>query len=619
MNNIRVAPLTNMRSNVYNGQSMAGEPLRMIGPAFCICYFLWLAHDGLSSFFTRDDGLNLAYLHGYFHMPLVEILQQAVTVATEGYRPVGGLFYRLLYSVFGFDPFPFRVAAFTLMAVNLLLAYDLVRILARSHTAAFVATLLLSYNASFAELYQSTGTIYDILCFGFFVASFRLYTGSRESTASLGLKTIAYVCVLYGCALGSKEMAVSFPAALVLYELIYHPNQFRRKHVLTNLYKPHLLLISGLVILTALYSAVKLFSENPLSGHAGYAPELSMVQFSMGLNHYLPRWLYWPSLDQTGTLVLVSTAGAAAFLIRVRELMFGACFVIVSLLPIAFVLPRGGFAFYLPALGCAIFLGSAVSHVLMRLSRVAAAKSQRLHESMLVPFRAAVVLGLAVALTPLHMAAARNTPRIIYDDYSQQIISDLRSMHPFFPDRSMLYFDNDPYPADYYNSLLFLVQLAYDNPTLRVQRGKATGFHLVEEQDVFYFTVREGRVEPLLDPPSTADPPERAVRMTFRPEIARIGEDISVQSEELAGATVDLYWGWNQDVVDNRFSERYVIGMSPAWCSFDEEGLCIAPRFFGSGPVLPSIFPRSRIETIFLRESGEVSWRAATGGLEVTK
>ena len=167
--------------------SVTGKLIDVFGPAFCICYFLWLAGDGLIAFFTGDDLLNLAYLHGYFHIPLVEIFQQSLAVVTAGYRPVGGLFYRLLYSVFGFDPFPFRVAAFILMGANLLLAYNLLRILADSREAALVATFLLSYNVSFLDLYQSTGTIYDILCLGFFVASFRLYLGARREPGRFGI------------------------------------------------------------------------------------------------------------------------------------------------------------------------------------------------------------------------------------------------------------------------------------------------------------------------------------------------------------------------------------------------------------------------------------------------
>ena len=114
-------------------------------------------------------------------------MQQALTVVTGEYRPIGGLFYRLLYSVFGFDPFPFRVAAFTLMGVNLLLAYNLVRTLAGSREAALIATFLLCYNSSLFELYHSTGTIYDILCFGFFVGAFQVYLNARRGPGRFGL------------------------------------------------------------------------------------------------------------------------------------------------------------------------------------------------------------------------------------------------------------------------------------------------------------------------------------------------------------------------------------------------------------------------------------------------
>ena len=94
--------------------------------------------------------------------------------------------------MFGFDHFPFRVAAFILMGANLLLAYNLLRILADSREAALAATFLLSYNVSFLDLYQSTGTIYDILCLGFFVASFRLYLSARREPERFGIKKLGY-------------------------------------------------------------------------------------------------------------------------------------------------------------------------------------------------------------------------------------------------------------------------------------------------------------------------------------------------------------------------------------------------------------------------------------------
>ena len=589
------------------------ELLHTLGPVFCVCYFLWLAGDGLNDFFTSDDALNLAYLHGYFHIPLSEIFQQALAVFTTGYRPLGGLFYRLLYSVFGFDPFPFRVAAFTLMGINLFLAYHLVRNLSGSREAALVATFLLSYNASFWELYHNTGTVYEILCFGFFVSAFLVYLDARQGSGRFGIKKTAYVLILYGCALGSKEMAVSFSVALLLYEVFYHPNQFRRRDVLAGLLQPHFLLIAGLAIVTALFLAVKLLSNNPLSGHSGYTPDVSLGQFATALTHFLPRWLYWPSLGEAGTLALVFAAAAVAFLTRAKELMFGICFLLVALLPIAFILLRAGFAFYLPALGCVLFFGSAIARMIRRVFQLAeSVAGLGSHQNLkFMALRSVPFLGLVLVLTPIHRATSGEATIGSYSESWRQVISDLQSMHSTFPDRSVLSFEDDPYPNSYTNTLLFLIQLAYNNPTIRVERRGALGFHPREEQRFFSFTVRERRVEPVLRPLSAADSSQNVLRIAFQPETVRPGENISVQLEEFAGVTIDVCW--NLYGADSRFKEgdeRYIQGMSPKWCSFDKEGLCIAP--------LLKHFPQSRVE-IYVRESGKEQWRPTVGVLKVLR
>lgn len=598
--------ISGLRMPEFNGRQVVS----LAAPAFCVCYFLWLAGDELGAFFTADDLMNLAALHGYFHIPLFEIFQQSLTVFTEGFRPVGGLFYRLLYSVFGFDPFPFHVAAFALMGVNLFFAYNLVRILSGSREAALIAAFILSYNVSFIELYRSTGTIYDVLCFGFFVGSFRAYLGGRLGNKRFGLTRVACVLLLYAYALGSKEMAVSFPVVLTLYEAVYHPNQFHPRNIFESLRKPHFFLIASSAIITALYSAVKLLSNNPLGGHPGYTPNLSFDQFAISLAHYLPRWLYWPSLDETGTLALVLAAAAVAFFTRARELMFGICFVLVTLLPIAFILPRGGFAFYLPALGCVLFIGSAATYIIRRLSRVVerAAKSLRHQNRSIVVLRAVPFAVLVFALTPVHRGAARVIPQYFHAEHSQQIISDLQDMHPAFPDGATLYFDDDPYPKNSY-TLLFLVQLAYDNQTINVERQKILGFYppVEGERTFFRFTVREGRVEPVFDPPPTTGFPENAVRMALQPELVRPGEKYSVRVEQFAGTTIDVYF---RHYTSGR--HFYYSGIVHRWCSFDAEGFCTV--------LVPKYFPESRVEILYARASAEKGrWHPAAGVLEVRR
>ena len=115
-------------------------------------------------------------------------------------------------------------------------------------------------------------------------------------------------------------------------------------------------------------------------------------------------------------------------------------------------------------------------------------------------------------------------------------------------------------------------------------------------------------MEPVTTPLPTIDSSQNALLVVFQSEMGRPGENISVQLEEYAEMTIDVYW--NLYAADSCFNERYIQGMSLKWCTFDKEGLCTAP--------LPKHFPQSRAE-IYVRESGKGQWRATVGALEVMK
>ena len=589
----------------------AGKWIDRFGPAFCICYFFWLASVGLKAFFTHDDALNLVHLHGYFHVSIFEILQQALTVVSADYRPVGGLFYRLMYAVFGFDPFPFRAAAFALMGANLALTYNLVRTLSGSREAALTAAFLLGYNASFVELYHSTGTIYDILCFGFFVGAFQIYINSRSIGENFTIKRVFCIFILYGCALGSKEMAVTFPIVLILYELFYHRRQFRIRNVLASLFKPHLLAVAGLAMLTAAYAAAKTASA-AFSTNSLYSPDFSFGVFTAALHHYLPRWLHL-TLDETGALVLVGAAAAVACSLRAKELMFGVCFVIATLLPAAFIPLRGGFVFYLPALGCALFLGSAGARAAARLfamlTEISSVEPRRRRSRSLMALRAVPFLALVTVLTPIHLDGSREIPGFYYYEKSRKIISYLQRTHPNLPDGSRIYFDDDPYTKTDW-TLPFMIQLAYDNPTLSITRGKVIGSLSPWEYD-FHFTFKEGQVEPIEPPPLQVASSENVAQIRFQPETGRPGEEISVQVGGFAGKAIDVYWEWKRRLDDGGF-HAYSTGASVNWCAVDASGFCVIR--------VPKDFPPSSITILYAREAdAQGEWHTAHGVLEVTR
>ena len=222
--------------------------------------------------------------------------------------------------------------------------------------------------------------------------------------------------------------------------------------------------------------------------------------------------------------------------------------------------------------------------------------------------RAVPFVVLVFSLTPIHRSAAGEIPPVFYAEQSRQIISDLQEMHPTFPDGAVLYFDDDPYPEDHY-TLIFLVHLAYDSQTISVERHKILGFYppVEGERHFFRFTVREGRVKPVVEPPPATGFAAPPTRIVFQPEIVMPGEKYSVRVKQFAGTTIDVYFRHYTGA-----AVFYYSGIVHRWCSFDEEGFCTIP--------VPKYFPESRVEILYSRKSGEKGqWHAAAGVLEVRR
>jgi hypothetical protein len=112
------------------------------------------AGDGLAAYFTPDDMMNL---YGAWFLPLA---------GQE--RPIGALVYRVIFAGFGLNPVPYRVCCFLLLAGNLVLLFAIAVRLSGSRVVGGIACLLAAYHAHLADLYYSTGTIYDLLCFAFY-------------------------------------------------------------------------------------------------------------------------------------------------------------------------------------------------------------------------------------------------------------------------------------------------------------------------------------------------------------------------------------------------------------------------------------------------------------------
>lgn len=423
---------------------------------FLIGWVFSFAGAGLGARFTGDDLMNL-----HFHLTpsLGRLVLKNFTFWSTEYRPMGGVFYASIYHLFGFHPFPFRVGCFALILVNLVLLYRVCARLSGSREAGLLAALLDGYHAWFVDLYYSTGTVYELLCFGFYVGAFDLYTGIRERDRMPAGREWAVLLALYVAALDSKELAVTLPLALGCYELLWHGPRNGWAGLRQWVGREcRGVWFTGLV--TIPYVVGKLNGAGSLMENPAYRPVISLGRYFGTFRLYLNVIFYSDHFFRPfpSVLLIVLMLGAAAWL-RSRPLLFAWLFILFSPLPFIFVPHYSGFFVYLPMLGWTLYGATAL----------AAARKN------LMPRMPdwALFLAVAMVLAPLHIRESPKT-KAVFETVrlpTTEAIAGLERAKLALPVGARVFFASDPFPAGGY-SLRFLMQEFYADNTLEVQRAK---------------------------------------------------------------------------------------------------------------------------------------------------
>jgi len=213
---------------LIQSDSAAGQPRlgvianwrKLALAAFLTCYFLCFNWGSLRVHFSIDDLANMG--HYYEYSPWQLALSNCLPWRGD-YRPLGGLFYIPVYHFAGLNPAPYQAAILLLLLVTVYWAYRFARLLGSGELAAALVALVVCYHGGLANLYYNASFVFDVLCCFFYLASMVYYLRIRNREQLLGpAQTVAFLS-LFLCALNSKEMAVSIPVMLLVYEWIYHP------------------------------------------------------------------------------------------------------------------------------------------------------------------------------------------------------------------------------------------------------------------------------------------------------------------------------------------------------------------------------------------------------------
>ena len=415
------------------------------GPAlFLVAYFFWFAGGGLWARFTGDDLMNLN-----FHLTpsFPQLLLSNLTYWTTAYRPMGGLVYVAVYRLAGFHPMPFRIVCFALLLVNLWLLYRVCLRLTERREIALLAASLATYHAWLVNLYYSTGTIYELLCFGFYFAAFDYYLGIRQAGKTLRFRQWVWFLALYICALNSKELAVTLPGCILCYEAIWHGRRASARGVALSTF------------VTLPYVIGKLTGPDSLAANPLDRPAISLARYLHTFHLYLSVLFYQDHFwRDANTILLVVAMLAVGVWRRSRPLLFAWCFMLFSVLPFIFVPHYSGFFVYLPMAGWALYFATAIDLLRVRFaSRIPAM---------------VVVMVVALVLAPLHARESRKTRRVFTsaDLPTTEMIAQLGRVQSSLPRGAYLFFESDPFPPKTF-SLVFLVRLFYDD--LTIQAGRA--------------------------------------------------------------------------------------------------------------------------------------------------
>jgi hypothetical protein len=440
--------------------------VRALLVTLAVIYLFSFAGGGLRAYFTGDDLMNA---YQYWSRPAIQLIKEGVLFfPAEVSRPLGALFYSPLLTLFGLNPLPFRIVCMALLLVNLGLLYLFCLRLSRSREVAVLACVIGAYHAHLGDLHFNSGTIYDLLCFSLFYLLLIYYFRIRDEGAYPAFWQTVTLLALYVAALDAKEMAVALPAILAAYELVFHPPQRLRGWFVRE---GRFLLLT--VPVTLAYILSRVTGPHRLVTNPAYYPNISFNAFMTGWKHYMYALFYAAiPFGRTHVVILWTALLLIALIARRRELIFAWLAIMIGVLPIIFIEPRGLYGIYmtLPAW----YLFAAVSLTLLRdlLIRGSQAISTvfEVRTQQFVLFVAAVLLMFAIHRQQNPQTPVANTA----NDPVRLVYEQLVTRYPSMPPGASILFLSDPFePYDY--SLTFLFRLHYRDKELRVDRVKVLG------------------------------------------------------------------------------------------------------------------------------------------------
>jgi len=336
--------------------------------------------------------------------------QDYFTISGEmSYRPIVTISYFIDYAIWHLNPFGFHLTNIILHTLNTVLFYLFLNAVLQNKKIVLLSTLFFITHLTLVETINAVGYREDLLSATFLLVSLIYFIKSdnylynkndkRQFTLYYAISLIAYLCALF-----SKEMAITFPALLLLFVV------FSDQKIWTDIVKRFKGIYIGYIAVSLFYVIIRfVIFKNPAL-KATYQPggfwvntftmikilasyiKLSFFPFSLNADYVVP--LVKTPLEGSFILSIIFLISIfILFVILIKSRNMFSCWMawfFIMILPVMNILPIGNIMaeryLYIPVMGFCVAKGILIHRITDRTLSPRAIPMRRIVQLVLVTF-----------------------------------------------------------------------------------------------------------------------------------------------------------------------------------------------------------------------------------------
>ncbi len=366
------------------------------------------------------------------------------------FRPIGEIFYKLLWEQFGFTALPWRIAIGAVLIANAFILGHLASRLSGSMAVGLAATAIASFHSLWHHLYLNTGTVFEIFAYTFVYAGLAYYVEFRDPY-------LTTVILILG--LNSKESAIILPVLIVLYEWIWNK---RTPWVFCGL--------AGGVCMAFIFGRV--YGAGGLTTIGSYQPVYSIGTYLERFRGYLGPLILWEAIPYWALPI-----AALPLLLRNKQALYSVLLFPIAILPLAFVPARDLGGVYIACAALPLALSSTL---------------------LLIPKEGWRTAGAALLFlaTALWMPGANSMDGWVREQHEIRAFHEsLKQLAPTLPNGAQIRFVSEPFKEDVPWASTFATRLVYKDPSLQViSPNSPANKDLPAEKDTAVFGWRDNKL-----------------------------------------------------------------------------------------------------------------------------